>query len=231
MTDETTPTPTPETKAKKSRQDQDQAQADQITAALQTLTTAQSDPEVSKLLASRGYDATKLAEGLAVQRAAQTAFSARQQAIGAQKQATAQLGSAQAAAQQVLTDFRETARSILKDDAARAALSLGTKVPTDLQKFITMARASFEAAVQNPAYLAELAKYGFPQANLQSAVALMDALASAGSAQEQAKAGAVRATQERDAACKELKAWMTQFRVIAKVATRSRPDMLKKIGF
>jgi len=95
---------------------------------------------------------------------------------------------------------------------------------------ITVGRASYDAALQSPTYQADLAKYGFPQANLQSAVALLDSLASADNAQEVAKAGAVRATQERDNAAKALKAWMSQFRGIAKVATRGRPDLLKKIG-
>jgi hypothetical protein len=99
-----------------------------------------------------------------------------------------------------------------------------------MEKMITSARASYDAAIQNAVYLAELSKYGFPKASIESAVALLDALASADKAQELAKAGAVRATQERDTAAEALKDWMSQFRGIAKVATRGRPDLLKKIG-
>jgi hypothetical protein len=230
MTDETKPTPEPETAEKKTKRDQDRALADLITAARQTIQTAQGDAEVSALLSPRGYDAAKLAEGLALQEAAQSGFSARQEAIAAQQRATAGLLSAQAEARQVLADFRETARGVFKDNAARAGLGLVGTVPIDLQEMITAARTSYNAALRNPEYLAQLSKYGFPQAKLESAKAMLDSLESADNAQEVAKARSVRATEERDAAAKALKAWISQFRAIAKVATRGRPDLLKKIG-
>jgi hypothetical protein len=44
------------------------------------------------------------------------------------------------------------------------------------------------------------------------------------------KGAAARATEERDDAVAELDAWTSRFRGIAKVATRSRPDLARKLG-
>jgi hypothetical protein len=98
-----------------------------------------------------------------------------------------------------------------------------------LQKFITAAKGSYETAMGNPAYLSELAEYGFPQAKIESARGLLESLVSADNAQEAAKGAAARATKDRDDAVAELDAWMSQFRGIAKVATRSRPDLATKL--
>jgi hypothetical protein len=233
MTDEKTETPAetkPETKPKRERRDQDQEMADRITVALEILNIVQMDSELAALLAGRGYDAAKMAEGLSKQQAAQSAFSARQQAIAAQREATAKVTEAWAKAQQAYSDFRDTARGIFKDPTAQGALGLTGKVLRDQEKFITQAKSGYEAALATPGYLSELAKYGFPESAIRSAQASLDALLTADAAQEAAKAAATRATQTRDEAMADLDAWLSQFRAIAKVATRSRPDLAKKLG-
>ena len=226
MSNNPTPTPAP----KRIRRDQDQQLADDITAARQTITTVQSDAELSAFLAPRGYDNDKLAEGLVLQQAAQDAFNGRQQAMGTQKQATAALTGAEAAARHAYGDFRDTARAIFKDSGTRNGLGLTGIVSKDTQKFITAARASYEVALNTPTYQSELTKYGYPATTIQSARALLDAFLAADNAQEQAIGAAQRATQQRDEAAATLAAWISQFRAIAKVATRGRADLVQKLG-
>jgi len=168
---------------------------------------------------------------LALQQAAQNAFTARQQAIAQRKQATAASEQAEANARQAYADFRQTARAIFKDDAARAALELSGTVPKDLQIFITTARTSYDAALASPAYLAELTQYGYPKATVQSTLALLETLVAMDDAQESAKSAATRATALRDQALDTLDEWLSQFRGIAQVATRGRPDLARKIQF
>jgi hypothetical protein len=234
MTDEKTETPAetkPERAApKRERLDQDQVMADRITATLEIIHIVQQDSELAGLLAPRGYDAAKLAQGLTKQQAAQSAFAARQQAMSAQKDGTNKVTELAATAQQAYSDFRETARGIFKDPVALAAVGVTGKLARDREKFITQAKASYEGALANPGYLSELARFGFPEPAVRSAQATLDALVDAEAAQEAGKASATRATKARDEAVEEMDGWMSQFRAIARVATRSRPDLAKKLG-
>jgi hypothetical protein len=223
------PTPTPST-PKRGRSNQDQAMADRIAAAQQMLALAQSDSELAALLAARGYDAGRLAAGMARQSAAQTAFTDRQSASAGQTQATAALTAAAAAARRAYNDFRATARVIFKEPAVSQALGLAGAAPDDLQKFITAARASYDVALTTPAYLTELARFGYGQASLEAARGLLDGLVIAETAQETAKAAAVQATRQRDEAVAALDAWLRQFRTVAKIATRGRPDLAQRLG-
>jgi hypothetical protein len=223
MTDEPTPTPTP--KPAPPRAEQDQKIANLITETKQMIGIAQDDTALSALLAARGYDAATLAEGLALQQAAQDAFTTRQAARAAQKQAAANATKAEDAARQAYADFRQTARVLFAVPADQAALGLTGNAPKDAQKFITLARASY-AAAQSAPYAALLSRHGISG----QAVAALDAFSKAGEAQSAAAAAAVKATADRDAAAKALKQWSKQFKSIAAIALRAQPAQAKKLG-
>jgi hypothetical protein len=210
--------------------DQDQKIANRITAAAQYLDTIEGNPEISTLLSTRGYDAAKLAEGHTLQRAAQSTFTQRQLTLAAQGQATAGISGTSATAREMYVDFRETVRSITAFTAAdRTALKVNGSIPADKQKMITLARSSYEAAALPP-YAATLATYGFPAATLAAAQAALDAYSKADTDQNTASGDATRATAARNAAVKELDAYMKQLKGLAKVALRQRPDLLKKLN-
>jgi hypothetical protein len=233
MTDEKTETPPteePEPKSKRAHSEQNQRVARRVSDVLRLLTTAKDDKGISPLLASKGYDSAKLAEGLSLQQAAENALIARQQAIGAQKEATLAVQKAEETARQAFKDFRDIARSIFKDTSVRSALGVNDPIAKQLETFMTNAGTSYGAALAEPQYLAELARYGFPQSSIESARASLQALAAANDAQESAKAAASSATKQRDDAIAALDAWVRQFEGIAKVATRSRRDLAKKLG-
>jgi hypothetical protein len=223
----TEPAPTP--KAPVRRSEQDQATANLITEARQLLETARDDAEIAPLLAARGYDAAKLQAGLDLQAAAQAAFTARQTAIAAQKQAIAASDGAEATARQTFDDFRETARAVFTSAAERSALAVAGSVPRDQQKFITSARAAYTAAQAAP-YQAALATYGFPAATVAAALATLDAFTTAIEAQKSAIGAATQATASREAAVKDLNAWIKQFSKIAGVALKNNPGLAKKLG-
>jgi len=223
------PTPTPAA-PKRGRSNQDQRIADRIASAGQTLLLAQSDSELAALLAGRGYDAARLAEGQALQSAAQAAFTGRQRAAAEQTAATAALVAAGVAARRAYSDFRITARAVFPAPAANLALGLAGAASEDLQKFLTAARTSYDVALNTAAYLTELARFGYAQAALETARGLLDALAAADAAQEGAKAAALQATRQRDEAAAALDAWLRRFHAIAKIAARGRPDLALKLG-
>jgi len=226
MSDPVVPTPQPV----KRNAEQDQIVAEKITAAAQYLEIVKTDPEISELLAERGYDAAKLADGSTLQKAAQAAFTQRQTMLAAQGHATAGLSGSTAAAREMYIDFRDTVRSITDFTASdRTALKVTGTVPFDKQKMITAARASYQAAQAEP-YASVLAIYGYPAGAITKALKALDAYSKADTDQNSAVGDAVKATADRNAAVKALDAYMKQIRGIAKVALRQRPDLLKKLN-
>lgn len=222
------PASTPATKAEVQRAAQDQAVSDFISQAGQLIAAAQSDTEIGPLLQARGYDAAKMQEGSDLQTAAQAAFTRRQTMMGAQKQAKSAFDSANLTARQNYSDFRETGHVVAKTAADRTTLGLSGNVPQDMQKFLTLARASY-AAARTDAYKAAFATYGYPDAALVALLDGLKTLSDASTAQTAAQQNAVGATKSRDAAYKTLKAWIRDFKRIAKVALRPRPELAARL--
>lgn len=226
MTDPVVPTPKPV----KRNAEQDQRIANQIAADGQYLETVRTDPEISVMLAQRGYTALKLADGDALQVAAQAAFTQRQTAMAGQGHASAGLSGRTAEVREMYKDFRDTVRAISDFTAAdRLALKVNGTIPADRQKMITAARASFQAA-QAPTYAATLALYGYSSEVIGKALEQIDAYAAADVGQNSAIGDATRATADRNAAYTALQTYMKQLRRIANVALRQRPDLLKKLA-
>jgi len=76
----------------------------------------------------------------------------------------------------------------------------------------------------------ELAVYGYDEAGLSAARAMVEAMAAADQAQEQAKGANLLATSERDEAYKAMTTWMGTFKRVARRALRERPDLLAALG-
>jgi hypothetical protein len=209
--------------------EQDQQIENDITEIGQRIQAAQSNAELAALLAGRGYDAEALQAGLNLQAAAQAAFTTRQTALGAKGLASAAHSGAYLTAYQMYADFRETARAVFTASGDRSTLSINGPIPKDNQKFITLARASYSAAQHDP-YKTTLAKYGYPAAGLAAALDALNAYTTAIQSHTDGQGDAKKATADRNAAYTALVTWDKQFRKIAKVAVRTRPDLAKKLN-
>ena len=131
-------------------------------------------------------------------------------------------------ARQAYADFRETARVKFSVAADRSALGLNGAVPRDLQKFITTATSSHQAA-QGAAYTAVLTKAGIPAADLTADLAALKALGELHS-QFDTKAGdAQQATEARDTAHDAMAKWVREYRRLGKIALRGKPGLLAKL--
>jgi hypothetical protein len=229
MTDPIPLPPTPTPKPVKERAEQDQAMLDRIVGIGQTLATAQADVEIMALLAPRGFDAAKFAEGLALQQAAQGTFSVRQTAIKTQGQISAVRSGTESAAREMYGEFRVNARRLFTAPTDRTALNLNGSIPRDTQQFIGAAQLSYKAAQKDP-YAATFAASGYPAAYLTSALAAVDAFKNADQDQNAAIGAATKSTADRDAAFAVLDKWQKIFERLARTTLKNRPDLLKKLN-
>jgi hypothetical protein len=116
-----------------------QVEAD-MTASELALNNALTDADIAALLATKGYPAERLNEGLSLVQATQAKQVAKEAARGDQLAVTDAFKAAAVAARRAYTDFRETARAHFGSEAqnreAWQALGLGGLVSSDTEKFI-----------------------------------------------------------------------------------------------
>ena len=225
MSDQPAPAP------RRQRADQDRALANRINQYRTALIAAQGNAELIELLAGRGYDAAALAAGLALCEAAQTAFTARQQAMAAQSEAAIASRAADEAARSGFDDFRKIARALFKTNpAARQSLGVDGRPPDDREQFLTAASAAYSAALADNTLLTALARRGYPQAALEAEQGKLAALTTASAAHDRAQDAAKRATATRDSAAKALTGWWLEFQAVAKVALKNRSDLWGQLG-
>jgi len=118
-------------------------------------------------------------------------------------------------------------RAIFKDDKARlTALGLTGAAPRATAGFLASAVSLFDNAAGAPT----LAEYGYDAERLESERAKIAAFNLSNQRQEAAKGAAQQASREQDMALTSLEAWRAQYIKIARVALRSKSQLLEKIG-
>lgn len=199
------------------RYDQDRLIAQEIETALQEILAVQAEPQLIRRLADYGFTAAHLDEGLALQAAAQAAYTERQQAQGAQREAYACLDSCRQTAMRLYTNFRQQARTVCTSQADRTSLTLFGTAPKNTRRFLTQARTAYATAGQ-PEFAAPLASAGFGRAQLAAAEASLEALETAIHAANAASQRAVQSTASRDTAAIVLRSWIQRLCTLKRVA-------------
>lgn len=204
---------------------QNSTKADVLTQAALAINNSLNDSGIRDLVAGYGYSVEKLNEGRALLAAAQAASNEQVAAAGAQQQATVAFQQAEIAARDAYQALAKVARATL-DKASLTMLGLSGRAPQSTSSFLTAAFTLFDNAAQVPL----LANYGYDAAKLSAGRGLISALQAADQAQEVAKGAAQKATGSQREALKALSGWLAQYIKIAKVALRTDPQQLEKLG-
>jgi hypothetical protein len=213
------------------RSEQDRRLADRISTYRTALVAVQTNADLAALLAARGYNERAIATGIGLCDTAMASFTARQNALGARREAAAAERTAEEATRNGFDSFRRVARGVFTaDHDARKELGTTGAVPKDEEEFITVTSAAYATALGKSAYLERLSPHGYDQAGLEAEQARTSALTAAAAAHESAKAAAVQATATRDAAARALSMWWAEFRGVAQVVLKERPDLRKVLG-
>ena len=225
--------PTPQTvepPVRKPHSAQDQVKANLINARRTSLLAVQGNAEAVTRLDARGYGQAGLEEGLAACDTAQTTFDARQLAMDERSAASRIMKKLDKEAHEDYAGFSRIATKVFQTNpTAKAAVVIPARDLKDQEKFLSNTTAAYNTALTRSTYLAALSKRGYTQEVLQAALQKLQALSQASAAFETAKAAAMRATQERDAAIKALTLWWSEFSATAQVVFKDRPDMVRML--
>ena len=230
MPDSPVPNETPAEKKIRKQAEQDQQMANDISAALTMMEAARDDADIQTFIGGIGYSPADIATAITdLQEPAQAAYNARQTAMGVAKRATENLGNMEKEERKDFSDYREIARAVYPASADQVALGLKGATPQDLQKFLTAAKSSYSAG-KTAAFSAKLTKRGYSPAAIDAQLTGIKSVSDLSKNQLLALGAAQKATKTRDAAFDLLKAWVSEFRKIAKRVLRTRPDLLGNLA-
>jgi len=187
-------------------------------------------PKLMALLIAYSYDVARLAEGRALWHAARQALSERQMLYGRQQELSRQLDRARRVAYDEYKTLAQLVRAVLRDQPGlRTQLGLRGKTPRDVAGLLR-ASDTFFANAADPAVAPILAALSYTTERIAEIKSTFQTLREANEAREIARGATQQATQELHAALRALDRWMSQFRAVARVALRDKPQYLEQLG-
>jgi hypothetical protein len=169
----------------------------------------------------------ELNKGLTLATTAQSKFAARQESLAVAKLASKARDMALDIAKKEFTGFQTVVKANYRDTEL-AELGASGPIPNRSAKFCAFARNAYNRGINEP-HISILSHCGFNRQRLSRALAILDKLATAESANENALSKVKVATESRDVAADALIAWVTKLRAIAAITLEDRPALLSQL--
>ncbi len=196
-----------------------------------TLSNASSDRAVESLLAAHGYTSERINEAWALYNTAQTRCQQQENAYGALSRASQELQASERNGRTMFAGHRAMALVVFRKDEA-SLRDLGLHEQRLLTRPIWMARARqfYQSALASSAIQTRLGTVGITTTILNDGLQQINTIETHVAARQHRKSEAKAATSARDNAISALEVWMRDFRAIARVALRGRPQALETLG-
>ena len=191
----------------------------QLFAARLAIETVLGNAAMQAALAQYGYDAERMRAGRALYERALALFQQQQAGRGERYAAVDARNAAQEQAEAMFARHLAVARVALrKDRGAAQSLGMTSARKYDQASWLAQAQQFYANALGSRAIAQKLAPFGLTSAQLSEGQSLVAAVAAKLVAQQEARADARAMTEQRNEALAELRAWMRDFRAIARVA-------------
>ena len=188
------------------------------------------EPALAALLLEHGITPEYLAALEAQLVATLAANAARTEAIVAEQVAIKEMEERYAVALTALTTMRQVARTALPDRSMFSALNLGAPVSRRYGIFVGMAREALRAARAEP-YASLLAAATYTPAQVEAALAQVDALEAALYARLHARTASTNAWKDRNRSVRELRRMVRPLHVQMRALLRHHPEFVTPAWF
>lgn len=192
---------------------------------------ALSDDGIRQAVAAYGYTDTRLNQGRKLYEEAVALHNAQRKEYGEQFQATADLEKAWDEADRVYAKTVSVARVALADSRkAGVSLQIAHCKKQSVSGWIEQASMFYWNLTGDAELLSLMEHYGYSAEKLRAEAELVAAVHEKNQRQKKEMGEAQEATEKRDAKLDELARWVSDFRVILKVALDDHPQWLEKVG-
>jgi hypothetical protein len=199
-------------------------------AAVETaINNALATPDILTKLTEHGYGQAKLQGGLLLHSTALGKVNEGAIHVGICKACTAEARQAREAL--AYSGMVQVSRALVRnDDGALTTLGLVGETPRERTAFLERARKLFNTTAYTPAMKAKLSEHGYNDAKLSAERAKIEAVETVNRQNVSAQGAAKLSTQDKKSAVKAATDWFRDFRAIAKVALKEKPQLLDKLG-
>ena len=200
--------------------------------AQEILAIAQSDPEISTVLADYGFAEARFAHGTQRLEAASLRETDQRAQLGAQVNATRTMNALLGSLRKKFRTDRRVAQTVLRDNPdLYQELRLHIKTATSREGFIRQAIHFYQEILVHADVMTALAsEYNLTDAVFTARQEELNRLLEARQTQQLMKGKTQVATQQRRAAMKELDDYMNELIGVAKVAFKYNERQLRKLG-
>lgn len=195
------------------------------------LDNAQTHPEIADALATVGYDAETLQEGQALLETARDLYDAQIREYGEQHAATQAFIDASKQADKIYSAHRRLAKLAFKNDPQRQTdLHLNERKPQTFTPWYNQARHFYTALLSDADAQSAMSRFNVTLESIQAGANQVEQALSLKEQQEQEKGEAQQATKDRDEAIRALDEWLSDFRVVARIALADSPQLLEALN-
>ncbi len=201
-----------------------------FSAAETSLYNARNHPEIAAALAAYGYTDEVLQEGQTLLDEARTLYDAQIREYGEQYAATETFYEAFRQADKRYAHHRALAKIAFKKDPQRQTnFLLHQRRPDLFDPWYDQALHFYTAILADEEAINKLARYQITAEVLQNALDEVEHIHELKSIQEQEIGEARRSTQERNAAINALAEWLSDFKVVARIALDDAPQLFETL--
>jgi hypothetical protein len=188
-------------------------------------------PEIAQALALYGYDSGRFEEGRRLWAEADALAKRQSLDSGGRFEATQEFDKAWAQANGAYMKALKVARVAFGEEPkAIAALKLYGPRKQSLAGWLEQAETFYSNLAADSALSGRLLRYGYASAKLGAEAASIEAVRQRTQAKVQGSGTAQASTAARDKKLRELDAWVSELRTIARVAFYESPQELEKLG-
>lgn len=188
---------------------------------------ATAQPEILKNMGLYGFNQKRLQEGKALLENAIMLHDAKDGKYDEHNTVSEQTKADQKAARSTYMRHLEIAKIAFSNDPDMLRRLKPKPVSNRIAEWTNQARVFYIKVLP---FAAQMEKYQVSQAEMQQAQAMIDAYLSSRNKRLQKKGEAEEATSVRNKAIKALRAWMSQFHSVARVALSENPQLLEALG-
>ncbi len=202
-----------------------------FTGAALVLKNAGEHPDIAAALDTMGYDAAVIQAGQDLLNTARSLHDAQIKEYGEQHAATQAFVDASKQADKTYAAHRRLAKIAFKRDAQRQTdLLLNDRKAKAFNLWYEQARHFYTALLADTTAQTQLARYKITLETLQAAQSQVEQVFALNSTQEQEKGEAQAATQQRNTAIEALDEWLSEFKVVARIALEDSPQLLQALN-
>jgi hypothetical protein len=195
------------------------------------LENASTGAEIQTYMAEYGYNAEKISEGKSLYNTAQDLHNKQKAEYGDQYTATDARDKKLEEAEADYIDFVKIARISLRGDrGSYLKLNLDGIRKKSFSGRLSQAKIFYVNALADAGILAKLSKFSVTKEKLEAGKKLIDETEAANAMQKKESGEAQQATLDRDEEMDKLDEWMGDFKVIARIALKDKPQLLEKLG-